>query len=79
MSQYPRYTMVIRWSDDEDAYLVSLPDWEGRVSNPVTHGNSYEDAVRAGVEAITAFVESSIRHGEPLPSPGRTNEGMSAA
>ena len=44
----PRYSMVIQWSEEDAAYLVTLLEWEGRVFNPVTHGDTYEEAVRNG-------------------------------
>jgi hypothetical protein len=34
MMGFPRYSMVIQWSDEDRASLVSLPEWEGRDSNP---------------------------------------------
>lgn len=40
------YSMVVQWSDEDQAYLVTLPEWEGRVFNPVTHGESDVDAVK---------------------------------
>jgi antitoxin HicB len=64
----PRYTMVIQWSDDDQTYLVLLPEWEGRVSNPVTHGDSYEEAARNGYDAISALTASLQKHGESLPA-----------
>jgi antitoxin HicB len=64
-----RYAMLIQWSDEDDAYLVSLPEWEGRVFNPVTHGASYEEAARHGREALDGVIASSLKHGEPLPEP----------
>ncbi len=67
MSEQPRYSMLIQWSDEDRAYLVMLPEWEGRVSGPVTHGDTYEEAIRNGREAIAALIASAERHGEPLP------------
>lgn len=69
MNELPRYMMVIQWSVEDQAYLVSLPEWGGRVSNPVTHGESYEEAVRHGLDALTALTESALKHGEGLPEP----------
>jgi hypothetical protein len=34
------YSTVVQWSDEDDAFLVSLPEWEGRVLNPVMHGDT---------------------------------------
>ena len=64
-----QYSMVVQWSDDDEAYLVTLPEWEGRVFNPVTHGESYEDAIKRGHEALTALVTSARMRGEALPEP----------
>lgn len=64
-----RYSMVVQWSDDDQAYLVTLPEWEGRVFNPVTHGDSYEEAVKQGHEALSALIASAQAHNEPLPEP----------
>ena len=69
MTERLRYSMLVEWSDDDQAYLVSLPEWNGRVFNPVTHGDSYEDAIQHGHEALTALVASARQHGEPLPEP----------
>ena len=62
-----RYSMVIEWSDDDAAFLVTLPEWEGRVFGPVSHGETYEEAVRSGKEALAALIASLQQHGEPLP------------
>lgn len=72
MNHDEHYVMIIEWSDEDHAYLVRLPDWEGRIMNRyVTHGDTYEDAVRRGQEAIEALIEWTLRDGEPLPRPGR--------
>jgi antitoxin HicB len=64
------YSMLVQWSEDDQAYLVTLPEWEGRVLNPVTHGETYQEAVEQAHEALTALVASARQHGEPLPEPG---------
>ena len=48
------YSMLIQWSDEDQAFLVRLPDWEreGRVLGPVTHGDTYIEAVEHGQEAL---------------------------
>lgn len=69
MSASPHYMMVIQWSDADQAYLVTLPEWVDRVLGPVTHGDSYEEAVKQGLEALEALIASAQKHGEPLPVP----------
>ncbi|MGH2516553.1 MAG: type II toxin-antitoxin system HicB family antitoxin [Ktedonobacterales bacterium] len=61
-----RYSMLIQWSDEDQAYLVSLPEWNPL---PLTHGDTYEEAVRRGHEVLEMLVESRREHGEPLPAP----------
>jgi predicted RNase H-like HicB family nuclease len=64
-----RYAMPIQWSDADEAFLVTLPDWEGRVFGPVSQGATYEEAVRNGEVALQLLIESAIMHNEPLPTP----------
>lgn len=64
-----RYSMLIEWSDEDQAFLVTLPEWAGRVIMPVTHGNIYGEAVQRGEEVLEMLVNSAKRGGEPLPSP----------
>jgi antitoxin HicB len=64
-----QYSMLIQWSNEDQAYLVTLPEWAGRVLGPVTHGETYEAAVHQGKEALAALIASAQKHGEPLPVP----------
>ena len=69
MTEKLRFSILVQWSDEDQAYLVTLPEWEGRVFNPVTHGQTYEDAIRHGQEARAALVASARQHNESLPEP----------
>lgn len=71
MYEHPPYSMVIQWSDEDQAYLVILPEWSDRVIGgpAVTHGASYEGAVNRGREALDALIASARKHNEPLPQP----------
>ena len=69
MKQQLRYSMVIQWSDEDQAYLVTLPEWADRVLGPVSHGDTYEQAIKNGQEALEALVVSAQKHSESLPSP----------
>ena len=69
MSEQSHYSMLIQWSDEDQAFLVTLPEWEGCVFGPVTHGDTHEEAVRNGREAMAALIASAEKHGEPLPRP----------
>jgi antitoxin HicB len=64
-----QYSMLIKWSNDDQAFLVTLPEWEGRVFGPVTHGSSYEEAVERGKDALATLIASATQHSEVLPVP----------
>ena len=66
MSEQLRYSMVIEWSDEDQVYIVSLPEWGDLVH---THGTTYEEALQRGKELIEGLVASRQQHGEPLPRP----------
>ena len=71
MNEQSPYSMTIQWSDDDQAYLVILPEWtDCIIGGPaVTHGASYEEAVNRGREALDALIGSARKHNEPLPQP----------
>lgn len=66
---YLHYSMLIEWSEEDQAYLVTLPEWADHVLMPATHGSTYGEAVQRGQEVLELLVNSAIRDGEPLPSP----------
>ena len=69
MSVKSRYSMVIEWSEEDQAYLVTLPEWTERVITPSTHGDTYEEAVRNGNDVLEFLIEGTLEDGEPLPQP----------
>ena len=66
MSEQLRYSIVIEWSDEDRAYVVSVPEWGDLVH---THGATYEEALQRGKELIEGLVASRQQRGEPLPRP----------
>jgi antitoxin HicB len=62
----PRYSMVIEWSDEDNTYIVSLPEWGDLVH---THGGTYAEAVARGEELLEGLIASRLQHGESLPTP----------
>lgn len=61
-----KYTIVIQWSDEDECYVVSLPEFTN-VYQPCTHGNTHEEALRNAQEVLELLIESHIEEGEPLP------------
>lgn len=61
-----RYSMVIQWSDEDQVYIVSLPEF-GEYSK--THGKSYRSAVKNGQEVLELLIETYREQGRTLPQP----------
>lgn len=68
-TQNLHYSMLIEWSEADEAYLVTLPEWADRVIMPATHGHTYSEAVQNGQEVLELLVDSATQDGEPLPAP----------
>ncbi len=64
-----KYSMRIEYSEEDQAYLVTLPEWASRVIMPVTHGETYHEAVKNGQEVLELLVETAHALGESLPPP----------
>ena len=63
------YSILIEWSDEDQAYLVTLSEWADRVLMPVIHGNTYRKAVAHGEEVLELLVNDALNNGESLPPP----------
>ncbi|MDJ0534494.1 MAG: type II toxin-antitoxin system HicB family antitoxin [Xenococcaceae cyanobacterium MO_207.B15] len=62
-----KYQMIIQWSDEDNCFLVALPDFPGQYWR--THGETYEEAVANGKEALESLIISYEVDGEALPEP----------
>ena len=62
-----KYTVIIQWSDEDQTYVVSLPEWG---TGCKTHGATYEQAARNAGEVLKMLLDThdSKLHGPP-PSP----------
>jgi predicted RNase H-like HicB family nuclease len=60
------YTIIIQWSDEDDCFVVSFPEW-GEFCH--THGETYEEALKNAQEVLEMLIETSLENGEPLPEP----------
>lgn len=69
MSAQLHYAMIIQWSEDDQVYIVSFPEWEEAGHIAHTHGTTYEEAVARGREALELLIESADTIGTPLPAP----------
>ena len=62
---YPNYSMQIQWDDEDQIFVVTVPELPGCM----THGQTYEEAVRQGRDAIETWIDGARECGEPLPAP----------
>ena len=57
-----RYSIIIQWSDEDQCYIVSLPEF-GKYAR--THGDTYEEAVKNAQEVLELLIEDNNN----LPQP----------
>jgi predicted RNase H-like HicB family nuclease len=62
-----KYQMVIQWSDEDELYLVHLPDFPWQQF--VTHGKTYQEAAANGQEALEGLIAVLQDTQQPLPKP----------
>ncbi len=60
-----RYSMRIRWSDEDRVYIVEVPELPGCK----THGRTYAEAVTQAQDAIEAWIHGHRAAGYPIPKP----------
>lgn len=60
-----RYSMIIEWSDEDQAYIVTVPELPGCR----THGDTYEEATKQGQDAIESWIMVAEELGRPVPAP----------
>ncbi len=66
MDEALRYSILIAWSDEDLAYVVSFPEWGALLH---THGATYEEALHNAKELLAALVALAHERSEPLPVP----------
>lgn len=65
----PHYSLVIKWSTDDQAYVVILPEWADRYAMPIASGETYEEAAARGHNALENYIQFTREDGQPLPQP----------
>ena len=73
---YP-YSLIIQWSNEDNLYLVTLPDFAtlakppgtGIAMQPCTHGKTYQEAIENAQEAIESYLAYCQDENIPIPQP----------
>src|SRR3954462_5656812 len=70
-----RYSMVISWSDEDEAFIVRFPDAPG----VVTYGTTLEEATEQGEDAIITWLTGLHDADLPVPPPLTARTAVIAA
>jgi putative transcriptional regulator len=65
LAEVGRYAIVIEWSTENDAFIVSVPDLPG----VHTHGATREEAATMGDDLIATVLSANRDSGRPIPLP----------
>jgi len=60
-----QYSIIIQWSDRNEAYLANVPELPGCH----THGDTYQEALENALEVIELWIEAAEKDGLPIPPP----------
>jgi predicted RNase H-like HicB family nuclease len=58
------YSIFIQWSEEDKCYVVSIPEFTDYYQ-PVTHGDTYEEALKNAQEVLEMILEDDVE----LPTP----------
>ncbi len=60
-----RYELIIYWSDEDQAFVVEVPELPGCMAD----GDTYEQAVANARQVIGEWIETARDLGRPIPEP----------
>lgn len=60
-----KYELVIYWSDDDDAFIVEVPELPGCMSD----GQTYQEAVGNAEVVIEEWIQRAKEMGRAVPEP----------
>jgi predicted RNase H-like HicB family nuclease len=63
-----KYQMLIQWSDEDNCYVVSIPDFP-ELNQPCADGATYEEAAKKGQELIESLFIWYQEEGKEMPQP----------
>ena len=69
------YSMLIQWSEEDQVFVVSLPEFGPYTK---THGTTYEQAAKNGRKVLELLIQTYQEEGRPLPEPARLGSSVPA-
>ena len=64
-----KYRVNIIWSEEDDCYVVELPEFATEIQRYFTHGETYREALENAQEVLELLIESYQAEGRSLPQP----------
>jgi predicted RNase H-like HicB family nuclease len=60
-----KYELVLYWSEEDEAYVVEVPELPGCMAD----GQTYEEAIKNSLTVIKEWIETAKEIGRDLPKP----------
>jgi predicted RNase H-like HicB family nuclease len=60
-----RYEMIIYWSEEDESFIVEVPELPGCMAD----GKTYEEAIRNAQKVIEEWIETAKEMGREIPKP----------
>jgi predicted RNase H-like HicB family nuclease len=61
------YSILIQWSETDQLYWATVPEFVGRVKQPCSSGSTYTDAMHEAEDCIYTCLEVWDENGEDPP------------
>ncbi|MCD4767544.1 MAG: type II toxin-antitoxin system HicB family antitoxin [Methanosarcinales archaeon] len=65
MQEDIKYELIIYWSEEDDAYIVEVPELPGCMAN----GRTYNEAIRNVLIVIEEWIDTARELGRDVPVP----------
>lgn len=60
-----KYEVIIYWSEEDQVFIAEVPELPGCAA----HGSTPEAALAEAQEAITLWLDTAEKYGDPIPAP----------
>lgn len=60
-----KYELVLYWSEEDEAYVVEVPELPGCMAD----GRTYEEAIKNSLIVIKEWIETAKEIGRNIPKP----------
>jgi len=60
-----KYELIIYWSDEDELYIVEVPELPGCMAD----GQTYQEAVQNAQRVISEWIETAESLGREIPQP----------